>query len=144
MNCAAAFEIAQRLDMETFARYDAEAFRRVHHPEAIAIFPSGRGVRVAALHSGLVIPGPSEQAAMYEGSLGVILTIVLGLTFLGPGAAGVAGLAAQALAFAGASVGLYLALLGVAPDTPLDIAYHVSLIALLVAGLVVAWRVRAS
>jgi hypothetical protein len=45
VNCAAAFEIAQRLDMESFARYDAEAFRRVHHPEAIAIFPSGRVVR---------------------------------------------------------------------------------------------------
>jgi hypothetical protein len=45
MSCAAAFDVAQRLDMESFARYDAEAFRQVHHPEAIAIFPTGRVVR---------------------------------------------------------------------------------------------------
>jgi hypothetical protein len=45
VNCAAAFEITQRLDMESFARYDVEAFRRVHHPEAIAIFPTGRIAR---------------------------------------------------------------------------------------------------
>jgi hypothetical protein len=45
MNCAAAFEITQRLDMESFARYDVEAFRRVHHPEAIAILPNGTVAR---------------------------------------------------------------------------------------------------
>jgi hypothetical protein len=45
VNCAAAFEITQRLDMKSFARYDVEAFRRVHHPEAIAIFPSGMVAR---------------------------------------------------------------------------------------------------
>jgi hypothetical protein len=45
MNCAAAFDIAQRLDMESFARYDAETFRGVHHPEAVAVLPNGRVVR---------------------------------------------------------------------------------------------------
>jgi hypothetical protein len=45
VSCASAFDSTQRLDMESFARYDAEAFRRVHHPEAIAIFPSGRVAR---------------------------------------------------------------------------------------------------
>jgi len=45
VNCTAAFEIAQRADMESFASYDADAFRRVHHPDAVAIFPSGRVVR---------------------------------------------------------------------------------------------------
>ena len=45
MNCAAAFEVVQRLDMESFARYDEPAFRRAHHPEAIAIFPSGHVAR---------------------------------------------------------------------------------------------------
>lgn len=45
MNCTAAFEITQRLDMESFARYDVDAFRRVHHPDAVAVFPSGRVVR---------------------------------------------------------------------------------------------------
>src|SRR5690606_20890411 len=86
----------------------------------------------AALHAGLVIPGRFDQAALYEGSLGVILAIALGLTFGGPVAARVAGLAAQALALAGASLGLYLALRGIAPNTPLDLVYHVVLIGLLV------------
>ena len=45
MSCASAFEAAQRLDMESFARYDAESFRDVHHPDAITVFPSGRVVR---------------------------------------------------------------------------------------------------
>jgi hypothetical protein len=45
VNCTAAFEIAQRDNMESFASHDAEAFRRVHHPDAVAIFPSGRVVR---------------------------------------------------------------------------------------------------
>lgn len=31
--------------MESFARYDVDAFRRVHHPDAVAVFPSGRVVR---------------------------------------------------------------------------------------------------
>lgn len=98
----------------------------------------------AALHAGIVIRGPFEQAAMYEGSLGVILAIALGLTFLAPGSAGLLGLVAQGLTLAGATIGLYLAVLGVAPHTPLDIVYHVALIGLLVVGLGVAWRLRAS
>ena len=31
--------------MESFANHDAEAFREVHHPEAIAVLPNGRVVR---------------------------------------------------------------------------------------------------
>lgn len=39
--CAAQFELAQRMDMESFRDYDAETFRAVHHPNAITIFASG-------------------------------------------------------------------------------------------------------
>ncbi|HEU5205474.1 MAG TPA: nuclear transport factor 2 family protein [Candidatus Limnocylindrales bacterium] len=45
MNCTAAFEITQRLDMDAFANYDVDGFRRLHHPDAVAILPSGRVVR---------------------------------------------------------------------------------------------------
>jgi ketosteroid isomerase-like protein len=45
VNCIRAFEITQRLDMESFASYDVDAFRRLHHPDAVAILPSGRIVR---------------------------------------------------------------------------------------------------
>jgi hypothetical protein len=98
----------------------------------------------AALHAGILTGGSFEQAAIYEGSLGVIVAVALGLTFLAPDTAGPLGLAAQALTLAGASLGLYLALLGVAPHTSLDIVYHVVLIGLLVVGLGVAWRVGRS
>jgi len=39
--CARSFDEAQRLDMESFGRFDAEAFRAIHHPEATAVFASG-------------------------------------------------------------------------------------------------------
>jgi hypothetical protein len=45
MSCASDLEATQRRDMESFARYDGEAFREVHHPDAITILPSGRVVR---------------------------------------------------------------------------------------------------
>lgn len=39
--CAAQFERAQRIDMESFRDFDAERFRSVHHPDAVTIFASG-------------------------------------------------------------------------------------------------------
>lgn len=39
--CARQFERAQRIDMESFRDYDAETFRKVHHPDAVTIFASG-------------------------------------------------------------------------------------------------------
>ena len=39
--CAAQFETAQRMDMESFRDYDADTFRAVHDPRAVSIFPSG-------------------------------------------------------------------------------------------------------
>ena len=39
--CARQFEIAQRMDMESFRDYDAETFRAVHDERAITIFASG-------------------------------------------------------------------------------------------------------
>lgn len=39
--CAHQFELAQRMDMESFRDYDAETFRAVHDDRAITIFGSG-------------------------------------------------------------------------------------------------------
>ena len=39
--CARQFEIAQRLDMESFRDYDAKTFREVHHPDAMTVFANG-------------------------------------------------------------------------------------------------------
>jgi hypothetical protein len=95
----------------------------------------------AALHAGLVIPGPFDQAAMYETAFAVVLIVGLLLTFLGPTWARWAGLVATAIALVGASIGFYVALIGLGPNTTLDIVYHVALIALLVIGIGMAWRV---
>lgn len=39
--CARQFEIAQRVDMESFRDYDAETFRKIHHPDAVTMLASG-------------------------------------------------------------------------------------------------------
>lgn len=39
--CEATFDAAQREDMESFGAYDAEAFRAVHRPDAVTVFPDG-------------------------------------------------------------------------------------------------------
>lgn len=39
--CERQFEVAQRIDMESFRDYDAEAFRAIHDDDAITIFASG-------------------------------------------------------------------------------------------------------
>ena len=39
--CARQFEIAQRIDMESFRDYDAETFRAVHDERAVTVFASG-------------------------------------------------------------------------------------------------------
>ena len=39
--CARQFEVAQRLDMESFRDYDAETFRAGHDDRAVSIFASG-------------------------------------------------------------------------------------------------------
>ena len=45
MSCATDFEATQRTDMESFAAFDAKAFRAVHHPEAVAINRRGQVAR---------------------------------------------------------------------------------------------------
>ena len=45
-DCEAAFEEAQRVDMESFRDYDRETFRAGHDPDAITVFSGGSGVYV--------------------------------------------------------------------------------------------------
>jgi hypothetical protein len=94
----------------------------------------------AALHAGLIIPGPFDSAAPYETGVAVILLVGLGITFIGGTAARWGALAALVLALGGASIGLFLALRGLAPNTVPDIVYHVALVAALLVGIVLAWR----
>ena len=43
-DCEAAFEEAQRVDMESFRDYDRETFRAGHDPDALTVFSGGGGV----------------------------------------------------------------------------------------------------
>jgi uncharacterized protein (TIGR02246 family) len=40
-SCERRFDEAQRQDMESFRDYDADAFRDVHHPDAVSVFAVG-------------------------------------------------------------------------------------------------------
>jgi len=51
-----------------------------------------------------------------------------------------AGLGAQAFALVGTLVGIFTIAIGVGPRTGPDIAYHIAIVAVLVAGLIVAAR----
>lgn len=44
VGCANQFEVAQRMDMESFRDYDAETFRAGHTDDAVTIFASGATV----------------------------------------------------------------------------------------------------
>lgn len=94
----------------------------------------------AALHAGLVIPGPFDDAAMYETGVAAVLILGIGATFISPAWARWGGLVVTVFALAGASIGLYMALRGLAPNTAPDVVYHVALIGLLLVGVAVAWR----
>jgi hypothetical protein len=94
----------------------------------------------AALHAGLIIPGPYDSAAMYETIIAVILVIGIGVTFLSGPWARWGALVTLVVSVAGASVGLFLAIRGAGPNTVPDLMYHVGLVLWLLAGVVVAWR----
>jgi hypothetical protein len=94
----------------------------------------------AALHAGIVIQGPYDSAAMYETIIAEILAVGIGLTFLPAPWARWGALATLVVSVAGASVGLFLAIRGVGPNTAPDLVYHVALLVWLVAGILVAWR----
>jgi hypothetical protein len=101
-------------------------------------------VLVAAIHAGLVFGGPFQRAAMYEAGVAVVLGIGLALTFGGPTVARWGAFVTQLLALVGVGTGVYMASRGMAPNTVLDYAYHVFAIVMLVAGLVVALRLKPS
>ena len=61
--CARQFELAQRMDMESFRDYDAETFRAVHDERAITIFASGaRRVGIDAIMTALASHFANREA----------------------------------------------------------------------------------
>jgi hypothetical protein len=84
---------------------------------------------------------PDREAALAEAVIGLVLLAGLIFTFLGPGQARVTALIVQGSALAGTFVGLAL-LVTIGPSTLLDLAIHLVMVVVLVAGLLTTWRAR--
>ena len=63
--CARQFEVAQRVDMESFRDYDAQTFRGGHHPDSVTVFASGaRRVGIDAIMAALA-PHFADREAIW-------------------------------------------------------------------------------
>lgn len=74
--------------------------------------------------------------------IAVVLLAGFGFTWIRPGATRKTGLAAQTFALLGTLVGIFRIAIGVGPRTAPDIAYHIVIVPVLAAGLIVAFRVK--
>ncbi len=98
-------------------------------------------VIVALVHFGVLTTGfEHRQAGAAESLIAAVLLVGLALTWTHVASARTIGLAAQGIALAGTLVGVFTIAIGVGPRTVPDIAYHITIIAVLVGGLILAWR----
>jgi hypothetical protein len=106
--------------------------------EAVSFLAAGQ------IHRGMFITGYAhQQASIAETSIALVLLIGLGLTWIWPGQTRLIGLVAQGFALLGTLVGVFTIAIGVGPRTAPDIAYHITILAVLTVGLVVAARAPA-
>jgi hypothetical protein len=96
------------------------------------------------IHFEVLVDGyPDREAGIAEMVIGAVLLAGLIFTFLAPDKTRAAALIVQGFALVGTFVGLTL-LLTVGPATGLDVAIHILMIMVLVAGLLITWRERPS
>jgi hypothetical protein len=108
------------------------------------IFFEGATFIVAALtHFGVLLKGYEHQkAGIAESVIGIVLLGDLVFTWIRPQSTREIGLAVQAFALLGTLVGIFTIVIGIGPRTAPDIAYHISIAAVLVRGLVVTRRAQ--
>jgi hypothetical protein len=95
----------------------------------------------SVVHRGLLVGGyEHDRAAVAETVIGAVLLLGALLTVIRPSRARGLGVAAQMFAIVGTLVGLFTVAIGVGPQTAPDLAYHASILALLVAGLALTRR----
>jgi hypothetical protein len=96
------------------------------------------------IHRGVFITAYThQQASIAETTIAVVLLIGLGLTWIWPAQTRLIGLVAQAFALLGTLVGAFTIAIGVGPRTAPDIAYHLTILAVLTWGIIVAARAPA-
>jgi hypothetical protein len=95
------------------------------------------------IHSGLLIGGyRHREARIAEAVIAAVLAVGLLVTWVRPTASRSAALAAQGFALLGTLVGIFTIAIGVGPRTALDVAYHLGIVVVLVAGIRLAWRLE--
>jgi hypothetical protein len=100
-------------------------------------------VVAASVHGGWLMSGyEHHEARVAESLIAAVLLASAAVTWLRPMWTRAAGLFAQGFALALTFVGIGTIAAGIGPQTPLDIVYHIAIVAVLVWGLVVARRAR--
>ena len=93
--------------------------------------PVSGGGEAGGANDHFFVPGQASLSQMYLGAA---------LTWLRPMWARAAGLSAQGFALLLTLVGITTIALGVGPQTPLDLVYHIAIVAVLIWGLAVTRR----
>lgn len=102
-------------------------------------------VAAALVHFGVLLDGyQHRKAGTAETVIGAVLLAALALTWARPARTRRIALAAQGFALLGTLVGLFTIAIGVGPRTAPDLAYHATIIAVLIAGLAVVGRTPGS
>jgi hypothetical protein len=94
----------------------------------------------ALIHSGLFLDGyDHDEARIAESIIAIVLLFGLIVGLVRPDLVRAAGIGAQAFALLGTCVGLFTIAVGVGPRSVLDVVYHLTIIAVLIWGLRVAY-----
>ena len=98
-------------------------------------------ILAAMIHAGLLISGyEHREARIAESIIGAVLLAGAAVAWIRPAWTRRAGLFAQGFALFWTLVGIVTIIVGIGPRTPVDVAYHISIVAVLVWGLLVARR----
>jgi hypothetical protein len=108
----------------------------------LLLFAEGASFLAASLvHRGVLVGGyEHDKAAVAETVIGAVLVGGALLAWLRPARARPVAIAVQAFALLGTCVGVAMIAIGVGPRTAPDLAYHASILTVLLAGLVLAAR----
>jgi hypothetical protein len=106
-------------------------------------FEGASFIGAALVHFGVLLRGyEHSKAGTAESVIGTVLVAALAATWIRPQSTRKIGLAAQAFALFGTLVGLVTIAIGIGPRSAPDLAYHTSIILVLITGLIVAARAR--
>jgi CHASE2 domain-containing sensor protein len=108
---------------------------------AFLLFEAASFLTAASIHLGGIVDGYGHtKAGTAETVIAVVLVVGLVLTWSRSPGARQAAVGAQGFAILGVCVGLFTIAVGVGPRTVPDVAYHVAILGVLLAGLALAAR----